>query len=73
MKVEFTNHAKQRIFLERGISLADIKQVIKNHQWKIILPGSKIKCSGVVDGKTLVVVYFIDRKGIYVIVTAYFK
>lgn len=73
MKIEFTNHAKQRIFLERGISVADIKQVIKSHQWKTILPGSKIKCGGMVDGGTLVVVYFIDRKGIYVIVTAYFK
>lgn len=73
MRVEFTNHAKQRVFLERGISLADIKQIIKNHQWKTILPGSKIKCGGVVDGRALVVVYFIDKKGIYVIVTAYFK
>ena len=73
MKIEFTNHAKQRIFLERGISLVDIKKVIKSHQWKTILPGSKIKCSGIVDDRTLVVVYFMDRKGIYVIVTAYFK
>jgi len=73
MKIEFTNHAKQRIFLERDISLADIKRVIRSYQFKMILPDSKIKCSGMVDGRTLVVVYFMDRKGIYVIVTAYFK
>ncbi len=72
MKLQFTNHAKHRLFLERGISVDEIKKVIREPDNVISLPDGVEKCLKGIHNGTLVVVYK-KEKNVYVIITAYFK
>ena len=72
MKLEFTNHAKHRIFIERGISVDEIKKVIREPDNIILLPDGVEKCEKEIGRDTLVVVYR-KEKNVYIIITAYFK
>lgn len=66
MKFKVTNHAKYRL-LERGISLAKIKQVILKPEKIAINDDGSYK----VTRDNLLVVYK-KVKGVYVIITAYY-
>lgn len=73
MKLEFTDHAKFRIFGERHISVADIKQAIKNPDGVRYETDGLVKCKKKLDSGELVVIYSRSKSGVFVIVTAYFK
>ncbi len=72
MKLQFTNHAKYRLFLERNILVDEIKKVIRESDSVISLPDGVEKCLKETEKGVLVVVYK-KEKGAYVIITAYFK
>lgn len=72
VKFRFTHHAEYRIFVERGISAENIKEVIREPDNIVNLPDGMIKCSKQIRRGILTVVYYKD-KNVYVIVTAYFK
>jgi len=73
MKLEFTAHAKFRIFSERNISVADIKKVIENPDGVRYEIGGLVKCKKKLDKKELIVIYSKGKNNVFVIVTAYFK
>ena len=73
MKLEFTDHAKHRIFNERHISVANIKNVIGSPDGIRYEVGGLVKCKKKVDERELVVVYSRGGRNVFVIVTAYFK
>ena len=72
MKFRFSHHAQFRIFIERGISAADIKSVINRPDTLSHFEGGVVKARKNLDRGLLCVVYSKDRSGTHVIITAYF-
>ena len=73
MNLRFTNHATYRIFYERNISADKIKMTIAKPDSSEKLQNNLIKSKKVLDKKRLVVVYSRNKRGEYVIITAYFQ
>lgn len=73
MKLQFTHHAKYRIFYERNITAEEIKSVIKKPDSLEHIQDSLIKSKRKLSKGTLVVVYSKSRRNEYVIITAYFQ
>mgnify|MGYP000477618028 CR=1 FL=1 len=73
MKLQFTHHAEYRIFYERNISAEDIKKVLSKPDEFEHLEDGLVKAKKLVKKKTLIVVYSKNKKGVYIIITAYFN
>ena len=73
MKLEFTHHARHRVFVERHISVAEIKTTINNPDGIRYEPGNLIKCKKLLDRGELVVIYSQHKSNLYMVITAYFK
>lgn len=69
MKLRFTHHSQFRIN-ERGISIEEIKLVIKHPDFSDTAFGDKTKVNKEIEGKILEIVYKKDGNDI-VIITAY--
>ncbi|MFZ2522682.1 MAG: DUF4258 domain-containing protein [Minisyncoccia bacterium] len=71
MKIILTHHAKHR-FLERGVSVSDVKTAIKSPQVHKVDRYGMITAKIAVRNKVLDVIYKIQGSS-YIIITAYYE